>query len=339
MSDLRIKDITVKNIQVHKDAVIRDLPENGLIVFTGENSAGKSAILGLLINIMSTEIKEKNMRRNYVNYNENVGLVNVVFYNGLKLEVRIDVESPSASYYRFTKDGAEGEQLIYFSDKMLKDKVRAMFNIHSWEKESLNYHKTFGNKLLCVETTPKETYSILKGSFKDIKVEKSLEYMKDELKTLRTELLSLKSQIKGKEELISQSKVSVEDMKKDLDHLKYLRTLAYAVEYPLIVEPERVMKTSLKPNMAYVNAIQGELEIEPIMEIKNYHYTKEYVSAIDNSLIVEPMMAERLNLSRQHILAKSIEEPLIVEGPQLDAIEKLISYAKLECPECGRSYL
>lgn len=339
MTDYRIKDIYVKNIQVHKDSVIRDLPKDGLIIFTGENSAGKSAILGLIIEIFSTGIKESDMRRNYVNYNEKVGDVRIVFHEGLTLDVHIEVENKGASFYRFWWEETGKELILSFSDTTLKDVVQSILNVHSCKTESLNYHKTFGNKHLCVETTPKETYSILKGSFKDVKVEQSLELMNYKLKEFRTDLLSLKSQIKGKEELLSQSIVPVENMKADLERMKLARDLALIIEQPITIEKEMAINVRPKPDRNLISILEKEIIVEPIKEINNIVYDKQLIQILEKEIIVEKPMPERTDLTEPRQLLSIIEKPIIVEQSCAEAINRLQSYVKMVCPECERSYI
>lgn len=337
--DYRIKDITVRNIQVHKNAVIRDLPKNGFIIFTGENSAGKSAILGLIIAIFSTEIKEADMRRNYVNYNEDVGYVKIVFYEGLTLEVQINVENRGASYYRFIWEDTGKEYLISFSDANLKEYVQSFLNIHSYKTESLNYHKTFGNKHLCIETTPKETYSILKGSFKDVKVEQSLDVMNSKLKEFRTSLLTLKSQIQGKEELLNQSIIPVEDMKADLERMKYARELSLIIEQPIVIEKEMNINARPRPDAGLIQILEKEVFVESIKEINNINYDKNLVTILEQVIVEEEPLKEPADLTDLMKLLNIIEKPITVEKPCIESIDKLLSYAKMVCPECERSFL
>ena len=50
-----LKTIRTRNIQSHKDVLI-ELPETGLVVFTGDNSNGKSVITKVLEDLISYSI-------------------------------------------------------------------------------------------------------------------------------------------------------------------------------------------------------------------------------------------------------------------------------------------
>ena len=200
--DKRIKSIKLKNIKSHEATVLDNIPESGLICICGPNSAGKSAVMDVLIDMLKYGFKNKIKVNKYISYGKRDADVLVEFHDRSIVHIHLVRDSVSTSYISISKDDTNASYAV--NDPVGKIVFQTFFNIHD-EQESLNIHETLVSKILAVNTTPAEAFNILRPVVTDSYTEEALEQMeiehkvyKDKLKVLNHEANVLKSTLNNK---------------------------------------------------------------------------------------------------------------------------------------------
>lgn len=116
-----LKQIVTRNLQNHREVVI-DLPPSGLIVFTGNNSNGKSVIRKALEALVKGTISDPYTRADLVNRKSIAGEIELMRDDGVKLLGHIQREA-NATYVELHRS-ANDVVRRYSSDKAYKDLVR-----------------------------------------------------------------------------------------------------------------------------------------------------------------------------------------------------------------------
>lgn len=131
-----IKTIHTRGIQSHDDVLI-ELPETGLVVFSGDNSNGKSVIRKVLEDTIAYNINKAKVRKSLISKDRSEGNLEIIKYDGSSLYVNINLEA-SQTWVRLTR--ANGETVTrYLADKSIPDLVREFgFHYNNTRDISLN---------------------------------------------------------------------------------------------------------------------------------------------------------------------------------------------------------
>lgn len=131
-----IKTIHTRGIQSHDDVLI-ELPETGLVVFSGDNSNGKSVIRKVLEDTIAYNINKAKVRKSLISKDRSEGSLEIIKYDGSSLYVNINLEA-SQTWVRLTR--ANGESVIrYLADKNIPELVREFgFHYNDTRDISLN---------------------------------------------------------------------------------------------------------------------------------------------------------------------------------------------------------
>lgn len=131
-----IKTIHTRGIQSHDDVLI-ELPETGLVVFSGDNSNGKSVIRKVLEDTIAYNINKAKVRKSLISKDRSEGSLEIIKYDGSSLYVNINLEA-SQTWVRLTR--ANGEIVTrYLADKSIPDLVREFgFHYNNTRDISLN---------------------------------------------------------------------------------------------------------------------------------------------------------------------------------------------------------
>lgn len=168
-----IKRIITHNIQNHAEVVI-DLPKTGLVVFTGENSNGKSVITRATRAIIQNEISKPRKRASLVNRNASWGEITYIRGDDVTLTVRIAREA-NATYVKYVEPGQE-PVVRYLADKSYVELIQRFgwhydddtgitLNIAEAE-DSLLFYKTSNKtnaKLLNTATQDRSANTVLQN--------------------------------------------------------------------------------------------------------------------------------------------------------------------------------
>lgn len=161
---MRLKSIHTVHIQSHYDVTI-DFPREGVIVFCGNNSNGKSVIGKVTFALISGALTKPKERRTLITKGFTHGTVTYCTYEGITLKVDIDHEAAN-TYVTLTQ--ADGKSITRFlSDKSIGEIV-ALFGFH-YNKEynvSLNIHND-DDSFLFVNTKHAANYACLSNTLGD----------------------------------------------------------------------------------------------------------------------------------------------------------------------------
>lgn len=177
-----LKQIITRNIQNHSEVVI-DLPPKGLIVFTGQNSNGKSVIVKTTRNILNGGIKKPRKRDSLINRNAQYGEIVYVRSDGIRLTVHLTRES-STNYIKW-EDGANEPLVRYLSDKSYPELLERF----GWHYDantgiSLNIAEE-EDSLLFYKTSNKTNSSIIETATCDVHANKVAEVFDQTIKDTR----------------------------------------------------------------------------------------------------------------------------------------------------------
>lgn len=178
-----LKQIITRNIQNHREVVI-DLPEHGLIVFTGNNSNGKSVIVKTTLKMLNGDITKPRKRASLVNRNATFGEIIYVRNDDVVLTMHLAREA-AATFIKYEEPGKE-PIVRYLSDKSYKELIKD-FGWHyddtsgislniAEEEDALLFYKT-SNKINC---------SILETATCDTRANKVAESFEQTLKDARS---------------------------------------------------------------------------------------------------------------------------------------------------------
>lgn len=160
-----LKQIITRNIQNHREVVI-DLPPTGLIIFTGNNSNGKSVIVKVTKSLITGSIKKPRKRANLVNRNAQFGEVTYVRDDDTTLRLHLTREA-ATTYVEYHEPNAE-PIVRYLADKSYSDLVsRFGWHYDANTDISLNIAEA-DTSLLFYKTSNKANSSIIETATSDV---------------------------------------------------------------------------------------------------------------------------------------------------------------------------
>ena len=115
-----LKQIITRNIQNHQEVVI-DLPPTGLVVFTGQNSNGKSVIVKTLRTILNGDLRKPRKRAALVNKSSMFGEITFLRSDDVCLTVHIAREA-NMTYVKYQEPNCE-PIVRYLADKSYNELV------------------------------------------------------------------------------------------------------------------------------------------------------------------------------------------------------------------------
>lgn len=173
---LAIKSIRTHNIQSHKDVLI-ELPETGLVVFSGDNSNGKSVIRKVLEDTIAGNIRAPKARKSLINKGVSEGYCEITRYDGASLFININLEA-SRTFVRFTRK--DGQEIVrYLSDKTIGELVKEFgFHYNDNREVSLNICDS-DNSILFFKTSHVTNGDILNSALVDTTAQKRAESLRE----------------------------------------------------------------------------------------------------------------------------------------------------------------
>lgn len=204
-----LKTIHTKNLQSHKDTLV-ELPETGIVAFTGNNSNGKSVIVKVLNAILSNDISKPKERRTLINKDVFCGSMELTRYDGVSLYVNIHVEA--AQTYAELRVPGNDPVRRYLADKAIPELVRE-FGLH-YNKEhevSLNVHND-DDKFLFVNTKHAANYAALNAALTDDYAEESLVHLEETLKACKADIKSIESELSTQQCIVDSLTTCDEEM-------------------------------------------------------------------------------------------------------------------------------
>ena len=191
---MTLKTIHTVHIQSHHDVTI-EFPKTGVVVFSGNNSNGKSVIVKVTNAVISGSLTKPKERRTLITRKFTHGSVEYTTYEGVSLKVDIDYEAAN-TYATLTR--ADGSKVTRFlSDKNMGDLVKQFgFHYNKDYEISLNIHND-DDRFLFVDTKHAANYACLGNTLSDETAEAAIEQFKlvqQEIKERLTSVTTLLNQ-------------------------------------------------------------------------------------------------------------------------------------------------
>lgn len=172
-----IKTIRTRNIQSHKDVYV-ELPETGLVVFTGDNSNGKSVIRRVLHDTISYSIRNVRVRKTLINKECNEGYLEITKYDGSVLFININVEA-ALTWVKLTRSNGE-EVTRYLSDKTIPELIRE-FGFHYDDNRGISLNICDSDdSILFFRTSHATNYDIITSALTDSDAQMRYEVLKEQ---------------------------------------------------------------------------------------------------------------------------------------------------------------
>lgn len=172
-----IKTIRTRNIQSHKDVYV-ELPETGLVVFTGDNSNGKSVIRRVLHDTISYAIRNVRVRKTLINKECNEGYLEVTKYDGSVLFININIEA-ALTWVKLTRQNGE-EVTRYLSDKTIPELIRE-FGFHYDDNRGISLNICDSDEsILFFRTSHATNYDIITSALTDSDAQMRYEVLKEQ---------------------------------------------------------------------------------------------------------------------------------------------------------------
>lgn len=230
-----LKRIMTKNIQNHREVVI-DLPPAGLIVFTGDNSNGKSVIVKVTKALATNTIKKPRKRASLVNRHASFGEVTYTRDDDVQLILHLTREA-ATTYVSYIEPGAE-PITRYLADKTYTDLVRR-FGWHYSDEAGLTLNIAEQDEaLLFYKTSYKTNDEILRTATADTVANKVVENLQNTLKEARTFRDNQVTTVRGIQvadsELRFYDAPVLEDLKGKLEYYHKILTTVYFPKLPVV---------------------------------------------------------------------------------------------------------
>ena len=148
-----LKQIITRNIQNHAEVVI-DLPPTGLIVFTGDNSNGKSVIVKAVRALVLNEIKKPRKRASLVNRKASYG--EAIFIRTDDVILTMHVAREAASTWISLEVPGQDKITRYLSDKSYTELVQT-FGLQVAGESGISLNVAEADESLLFYKTPTKT--------------------------------------------------------------------------------------------------------------------------------------------------------------------------------------
>ena len=267
-----LKQIITRNIQNHSEVVI-DLPPTGLIVFTGNNSNGKSVIVKVTKELIEGSIKKPKKRASLINRQATFGEVVYVRDDDVTLTLHLTREA-ATTWVCLEKPGQE-KVVRYLADKSYQDLVRE-FGWHYADDVGITLHIAEADEsLLFYKTSNKTNGTVLHSATTDASASKAVVNMQQTLKDARAFRDDCVSKVRLLQSTTAELKIyDVEDLSSKRDTLTKYYTILSKVYIPTIPEIKAVPNVRLAnvyepklPSIRYPRVVDVSCNIPDILEV------------------------------------------------------------------------
>lgn len=150
--------VILENIQGIKEKCVYELPDEGIVQITGDNSNGKSILIKSIAAIAQLKIVDNEERRALINDDSKVGMI-ALTYKGKTLVVKLHEDRNSCIVQLVRNDGSKIARA--FRDGGLQEIVEEFgFRVYNKSALCLQVFETFG-VMPFVNTTPDVGYEIV----------------------------------------------------------------------------------------------------------------------------------------------------------------------------------
>lgn len=305
-----LKQIITHNIQNHKHVVI-DLPPTGLVVFTGNNSNGKSVIGKVTHDMLADELRKPRTHNDLINWGSMWGEATYIRDDNVILTVHITREA-SGTYYKYEEPGKE-PIIRYLSDKSYMPLVEKFGWHYDKETDVCLQIAAAEDALLFYGTSLKTNGKILTSALTDNKAQTVLDNFNETLKESRRYKEVNTQAVRTLASIANELRIY------DLAPLEDMRNKLFRCY--------RNLKDIHLPKLPYIQAVP------------KVHYCVPYipllpdVKAVPKVRVCTPIMPKLPTLHYPRILTVSCILPDVI-----DIARELQALRERKCPTCGRGF-
>lgn len=305
-----LKQIRTKNIQNHRDVVV-DLPPTGLVVFSGQNSNGKSVIGKTTRTLLNGDLRKPRKRASLVNKNSAFGEITYIREDDTELTLHLAREA-SLTYVRYKEPNQE-PIVRYLADKSYSELIsRFGWHYDADSGISLNLAE-MEDALLFYKTSNKINGTVLETATSDKVADRIAEQFDNTLKETRNYRDNWMQQVRNMESALVGLKIEdVTSLNEKIEKIKYYLRNIKSVKFPSIPPIEAV------PQIHYTD-IKYPVII-PIKAVPNVHYAN----------VIFPSLPK---IKYPKIYNISCELPDITQTAR-----ELNDLRNCKCPTCGRGF-
>lgn len=271
-----LKRIITRNIQNHREVVV-ELPPTGLIVFTGDNSNGKSVIGKVTQAIITGKISKPRKRASLVNRNAAFGEAIYVRDDDVTLTLHLAREA-AATYIKYEEPGFE-PVVRYLADKSYKELINR-FGWHYDDNSGITLNLAFADEaLLFYKTSNKINSSIVTTATSDSTAEKVEEKFATTLSEMRSLRENYITHVKTFQTALTELHVEdIETLSDKKETLSRLYRNISSVYFPKLPEIEPV------PDVKFVDIVYPNLPDVKYPKFYNFSVTLPDITSICDEL-------------------------------------------------------
>lgn len=208
---MRLKYIHTYNLQSHKDVRL-EFPEEGVVVFHGDNSSGKSVIRRTLEYILDGSINVSNKRCPLIRKGESFAELEMEASTGLYFKIHITHEASGTYGLLRYSDG--NEVVRYLRDKAIAQLLRE-FRFHYDDNRDISLTiRNTDNGLPFITTSPVVNGELLNSSLTDEKAVLKIESIKEHQMSVKADIEKTKMQIESSNTILNS--IVITDEEEDL---------------------------------------------------------------------------------------------------------------------------
>lgn len=267
-----IKQIIADNLQALQHEVI-DLPPTGLVVFTGQNSNGKSIIVKTLRILLSGSLSKPRKRASLVNRHASFAELTFIRSDGMELLAHIS-KAANVTYVKLSKPNEE-PIVRYLADKSYMDLIYA-FGWHYDNSSGISLNLAEEEEALLFYKTPnKVNFTVTETATSDPVANKISENLEATLKTTRDTrdkwTKDAQAYMTARAQLTTEDTVPLQEK---LERMEYLLRNLNNIYFPTIPDIKPVPKVKFVdiynpkiPKIKYPHIINACVNIPNILPI------------------------------------------------------------------------
>jgi len=342
-----LKSIEMTNLQAISHYVI-ELPETGLVRFSGKNSNGKSILRKVLVKTLNKQITKPDYRHSLINKNSTFGELKLTKDNGDYLLIHL--ERPSAQCFielstngNIVKRGMQDKPIHLVHE----------FGFHYNEKYDMPLQLfSPGDPQLYVTTSRSMNAAFLNSSLVDERATTAYDTMTEYVKTINTSLQGAVQKYHALEMVLENLVFwNVDKCKTVLQNLERIRQVVGKIHYPTITDLvdasdvpiiDHIYTPSLPDVMEYREhtlLIMHSPKLPDVLEYREFELLSVYSPSLPNVIPVpdvNPIVVYKPvveNITMPTVI--SLHEPVLEDvGKQAIDLYKL---SQMKCPTCGQS--
>lgn len=223
---MRLKYIHTYNLQSHKDVRL-EFPKEGVVVFHGDNSSGKSVIRRTLEYILDGSINVSNKRCPLIRKGESFAELEMEASTGLYFKIHITYEASGTYAVLRYPDG--NEVVRYLRDKAIAQLLRE-FRFHYDDNRDISLTiRNTDNGLPFITTSPVVNGELLNSSLTDEKAVLKIESIKEHQMSVKADIEKTKMQIESSNTILNSIVITdeEEDLKMSEIYMRYHNILSH----------------------------------------------------------------------------------------------------------------